>query len=130
LLQLDAEGPADDKLGRLAVRSIGGDEEVAVAASETCRDIAVAKLDIAEIDEDGRRIGGLHREIVMRAAPEPRLRRVTAGADVATDKTRRRDLGRDRGGARVPTTAGYPQYGGQPRPSGSAAGAGMHFGLC
>ena len=89
---VDAEGVGDLELAGLAVRAVGANEELAVAAEERRRDAPVGDARLVEVAEDRLVGGGLHRAGVIGAAVRLRLLRVAA------DALRAADEGRGRGG--------------------------------
>ena len=97
LQRIDAERVADLEVAELAVRPVGGDEELAVALEEARGHAAVGEAGVIEVAEHrlGRRL--LHRERVLRARATPPSR---------PRGTRRRQRCRRRSGrrwaARVP----------------------------
>ena len=83
---IDAEGVGDLELAELAVRPVGADEELPVAAEERRGDTPVADPSLVEVAED-RLIGrGLDRAGVVRGAVGLGLLGVAAGALRAADE--------------------------------------------
>ena len=85
LQRTNAERVLDLVVVKLAVRAVGVDEELSVAAEERRRRPRVLEFRVGEIAEDRLVVGGLHRQIVVRAAPGLGLLRVAPGARAAPD---------------------------------------------
>ena len=83
LQRVDTEGVADLEVFELAVRSVRGDEELAVAPEEARGHAAMGEAGVIEVTKHGvcRRL--LHCQVVVRPAPEPRLGHVAGSADLA-----------------------------------------------
>src|SRR5262245_45384313 len=83
LQRIDAERVFDLEGGKLAVGAVGLHEEFPVLAEEARTDAVIVEARIVEVAEH-RRLGGmLHREPMLRSAPQLRLRLVAAGASPA-----------------------------------------------
>ena len=90
LLQgIDAERVADLVLAELAVRPVGGDEELAVALEEARGHAAMGEAGVIEVAKDGFEGRLLHRERVLRIAPRCHLALVAPAAGSAADERRR-----------------------------------------
>ena len=89
--------------GELAVGSIGLDEKLSILAEEAGSHAIMVDHRIAEIAEHRFVVGMLHGELVLRAAPELRLRPVAASTGLAADEGGCRRGGRAAGGCRAPT---------------------------
>ena len=87
---IDAEGIGDLELTGLAVRPVGANEELAVAAEERRGDAPVSDSRLVEAAEDRLIRGGLDRARVVGAPVGLRLPGVAAGALRAADEGRRR----------------------------------------
>ena len=88
LERVHAEGVRDLVVVHRAVGAVRVDEELAVARGEGARDAEVRVLRALEIPQHGCGGGRLHREVVVRAAPERILLRVACGARGAADERR------------------------------------------
>ena len=73
LKRIDPERVFDFELGELAVRAVGLDQELAVAAEEARLDAVMLESRVGEIAEDGFVRRMVHRELMMRAVPELRF---------------------------------------------------------
>ncbi len=105
LQRVDAEGVLHLERGELAVRPVGLDQELAVLAEEARPHAVMLEARVGEIAEH-RPVGCmLHRELVLRRAPQLRFRLVTAGAGLAADEGGWRN-GRRAAEERVPPAAG------------------------
>src|SRR5262249_20437166 len=86
LQRLDAEGVLYLERGELAVRAIGLDEKLSVLAEEAGVHPVIVESRIVEIAEH-RCVGCvLHRELVLRVAPELRFRGMALGTRLAADE--------------------------------------------
>ena len=111
LQRAHAERVLDLVVGELAVRAVGVDEELAVAAEERRRRAGVGELRVGEIAQHRLVVGDLHREVVVRALPRRVLRGVAAGAGGGADEARGRrgrHCGRGRRRARRRGRAALP----------------------
>ena len=86
LQRIEAEGVLDLERGELAVGAVGLDEELAVLAEEARAHAVIVEARVVEIAEH-RFLGRVvHRVLVLRGAPQLRLRPVAAGAGLAADE--------------------------------------------
>jgi hypothetical protein len=89
LQRIDAERVFHLKRGELAVRPVSLDEEFPIATEETGVHAVIIEARIAEIAEHQCVGCVLHRELVLRIAPELRFRGMALGARLAADERRR-----------------------------------------
>src|SRR5262249_53092589 len=82
------------KGGELAVGAVGFDQKFPVLAEETGTHAVMVEARVVEIAEHGLVGRVLHGALMLRCAPELRLRLVAADAALATDKSGRRSARR------------------------------------
>ncbi len=121
---IDAEGVGDLELAELAVRAVGADEELPVAAEERRGDAPVGDPRLVEAAEDRLVRGGLHRAGMVRGPVGLGLLGVAAGTLRAADEARRRGGGlRGRGRLLGALAADREGHAGQGQPEDCEADA-------